>query len=298
MPTLLEYCTALARALDDLETYTVASASANTAVVSALVNTTTAASDRRYDGRWAAIGAGAGAGVQGVVKGGGYAPSTGTLTGATSWPSTVYAGDTLLLTGHFPIFPTGLGADTSYVKLVYDALGLLMVSDVVSETTVAGQYEYPLTTLAPWLDRPSRLVAVLDPPRAANYPTRPSWRRNWELQVAGGVPTLQFFSRPYPVSGQTFELQVLRPSRTLVNGANSTTGPVAMTDTAGSLTEDVTTVGLMLAYEALMNRSPGRPSGEYATKYAAMTAASRALAAWDRTRETPQQAAPATSGAA
>lgn len=282
--TLRQYRQHLARALDDLETYQVTSSTADATVVAALVNETTGASDRRYDGRWAYVSAGTAMGEPAVIKGGGYAPATGVLSVADPWGTVPGAGDTLELTGLFPAVSGVLGADTDYRALVNRALSYLLVPDHLDLTTVAGQQEYPLAAYARWLDRPSRATGLLDPPRATGYPRMPSWRR-WDLKLDGGTPTLALFDRAYPTSGATLQLLAMRPGDTLVNGAESSVGLVLDTDTAVPDIEDATTVGLMLACEALANRSTGRPNGDWHTRFLEYREMAHRLVTFDRTRE-------------
>lgn len=295
MATLAVYRQALARSLDDLGLYTVASATGVTVVVSALANSTANASDRRYDGRWAYISAGFAVLSANSVKPGGFAPSTGTLTVARAWDTTPHAGDTLELTGLFPPVP-GLGEDIDYRTIINRSLGRLLEEDRIDVPTVADQYTYTFSLATyPWLDRMTRVQGVLDPPRATGLPRRPTWRPH-QWKIDGGALTLEFLARPYPTSGHTFQLSVLRPADTLINGADSTTGLVADSDTAVPSVEEVVTVARMYCFEALLSRSKGRPSGDWSGQYAAAREDAMKLARWDRSQDAapepqPQQGA-------
>lgn len=278
------------------------SATATTITINALINNTTGASTGRYNGAYIYVASGSGAGQQRVVKENSYVPSTGTLTvqNSSGWDATLAAGDQVEITRLFPAYAdaasaSSLGADTGYRSLINRALSYLLVPDQISVTTVADQQEYSLSTYAYWLDRAERLIGVLDPPRATGWPTKPTWRR-WELNLDGGSPTLQFLDRAYPVSGATFELNVLRPADTLISGSESSSGLTSDAATAVPAVNDVVTVGLMLAYEALANRSPGRPNGDYLKRWAAQIDLARRVRGYDRTQETPQQQAAAPAG--
>lgn len=305
--TLAQYRQGLARALDDLEVYLASGGSGSTVVASGLINSATNASTGRYNGAYVYISAGTGIGNQSVVKEAGYAPSTGTLTilDSTGWDTSPASGSTVEITRLFPALqaataPSSYSDGNDYRALVNRALSYLLVPDQVSVTTVADQQEYSLSTYAAWLDRPARLAAVLDPPRATGWPSKRTWRR-WELNLDGPTPSLVFLDRAYPTSGATFELDVLRPADTLISGVESSTGLSADTDTAVPAVNDVVTVGLMLAYESLANRSPGRPNGDYLKRWAAQIELARRVARYDRSQETPQQqqaAAPAGTEAA
>ena len=304
--TLLAYRNALQRALDDVGLYLVTSVSSVSVLCNSLINSATGASTGRYNGAYAYIQSGTGVGNQGVIKENSYVPSTGSITiqRSSGWDTSPAAGSVIEITRLFPSIGAGsaVGAqtdDTDYRSLINRALAYILIPDQVSVTTVANQQEYSLSTYAYWLDREARLTGVLDPARASGWPTRPTWRR-WELQLDGGTPTLQFIDRAYPTSGATFEVVVRRPADTLISGAESTTGLSADTDTAVPAVNDVVTVGLMLAYEALMNRSPGRPNGDYLKRWTGQIDLARRVAGYDRTQETPQQqaAAPVAVGAA
>lgn len=300
--TLLQYRQSLARALDDIEVYLASSGGGSSVTCSGLINSATAASTGRYNGAYVYISAGTGAGNQSVVKENGYAPSTGVLNilDSTGWDTAPASGSTVEITRMFPAInaataPSSFTDGNDYRAIINRALSMILVPDQISVTTVADQQEYSLSTYAYWLDRPDRLVGVLDPARATGWPTKPTWRR-WELNLDGPAPALQFIDRAYPTSGATFELRVLRPASTLVSGAESSTGLSADTDTAVPAVNDVVTVGLMLAYESLANRSPGRPNGDYLKRWAAQIDLARRVARYDRSQETPQQQAAAPAG--
>lgn len=295
--TLLQYRQALARALDDLEPHVVLSATTFTVTINALITSTTGASSGRYNGAYIYIASGSGAGRQRVVKENSYVPSTGTLTthNSSGFDVTMAAGDQVEITRLFPAYAeatstSSLGSDTDYRSLVNRALSYLLVPDQISVTTVADQQEYSLSTYAAWLDRPERLLAVLDPPRATGWPAKRTWRR-WELTLDGPSPALTFLDRAYPTNGATFELDVLRPANTLISGAESSIGLTSDSATAVPAVNDVVTVGLMLAYEALMNRSPGRPNGDFLTRWKNQIEIARRLRNYDRTQETAAQQA-------
>lgn len=299
--TLAQYRQGLARALDDLEVYLVSSGTSTTVVASGLINSATGASTGRYNGAYAYVSAGTGIGNQSVVKEAGYAPSTGTLTILDSggWDTAPATGSTLEITRLFPAIqaataPSSYSDGNDYRALINRALAYLLVPDQISVTTVADQQEYSLSTYAYWLDRSERLRGVNDPPRATGWPSKRTWRR-WELNLDGPTPSLVFLDRAYPTSGATFELDVLRPADTLISGAESSTGLSADTDTAVPAVNDVVTVGLMLAYESLANRSPGRPNGDFLTRWKTQIEIARRLRNYDRTQETAAQQAAAPS---
>lgn len=131
-------------------------------------------------------------------------------------------------------------------EIIVQALRDLWVPDIVDATTVANQRSYSLSAQAAWLDRPERVLRVLDPKRADGAPRQPTFRR-WRVSFDGGTPTLQFLDSGYPVAGFSFGIEVLRPAYSLVNGAESTVGPAAGTDLVLGQASDIVTVAQLRA---------------------------------------------------
>jgi hypothetical protein len=257
---------ALAKALDDIETYKISSSTGSTSTIPGLINFTTGASPARFDPRWIFIAEGFAIGTQNAIKADGYDPATGVVTPLQFWDTTPHANDVADLTGLFPSVgyagATSPAGGVSYYHLINEAARLLIEPDYIDVVTVANQQAYPLTAQARWLDRPMRVTGVWDPPRDSGWPrTRTS--RRWEIRFDGGTPSLVFLDRAYSQAGHTFQISVMRPGDTLVNGAESSTGVVAETDTLLSSVEDLVDVGLYLAYRTLLHRSFGRPSGNW-----------------------------------
>lgn len=280
--TLRAYRQALARSFDDLGVYTVLASTSTATTVHELLNSTPNGSGRRYDGRWAYISGGVAVGAGTHVRPAGLVPSTGVLTMARFWDTIPVANDILELTGLFPAVP-GLGEDTDYRTLINRALGRLLVEDRLDVTTVADQWTYSLSAY-PWLDRMTRVMAVLDPPRATGLPRRETWRpHHWTIDQ--GAMTLEFDARPYPTSGATFQVKVLRPANTLITGTESSVGLVSDDETAVPSVEEVVTVARMFAFETLLTRSKGRPSGDWSGQFEIAQKEARGLARWDRSQD-------------
>lgn len=291
---------ALARSLDDIGVYTVISSTATTATLNHWAITLTGASDRRYDGRWIFVKSSGPGPVQRAIKPDGYAVATGVVTAMndSGWDTTLNPNDEVEITGLFPSAPYDGpgGEDTDYRSLINRGLARLLIEDRLDVTTVADQWAYPFSlTTYPWLDRMTRVMAVLDPPRATGLPRRETWRRHhWKID--GGAMTLEFDDRPYPTSGATFQVKVLRPANTLVNDADSTTGTTAPTDTVVVSVEEAVTAARLYAFEALLTRSKGRPSGDWSGQYAEAKEAAMRLARWDVSQDAAPE--PAQQGAA
>jgi hypothetical protein len=169
---------------------------------------------------------------------------------------------------------------------------LLVPGSRISVTTVANQQSYSLSAYAAWLDSDERIVAVYDPPRAAGFP-RPLTRLRWQLNLDDGTPMLEFIDRAYPASGFTFELAVLRPGDSLVNGAESAAGLVNDSDTSPLAVKDVVVAAKVFAYQALARGRNTPKAAEYQELYEQQLALARALPTWDRARDRlgPQPAA-------
>lgn len=300
----------LAALLDDVEEYAVTAVASPVVTVPALVNGATEPSDTTYNDRWMYVGAGFAQGTQSRARGDSYDPAAGTLRPIGSWDTTPHVGDTLCLTSLFPVVSQAYApsAQTGYNGIMTQAARLLLAPDLIDVTTVASQQAYSLAAQARWLDRPERARVVYDPARASGWPRRPTSRR-WELRWDGGTPSLVFTDRAYPTSGATFQVGVVRPGDSLVNGAESADGAIrAETDAVLPALGDLVTVGLWVAYRILTHRSYGRPSGDWAGLAEAQEARVMKLATLDQTLfRTVAAAAPAarqsspqeaTSGAA
>lgn len=277
MPTTAAYYLACAEALDDLGRYTLASSSASTMVISALVNATANASTQAYDDRYVYVPSTA---EQVRVRPGGYAPSTGTLT---HYPNSSNPGAVAVVLTHlFPIKGGVLGESFAYVPGINAALRMLLVEDEVTQAITTSD-EYALSQA--WLDRPERLRYVLEPsPIAGRRPINAGWR-GWRLDPNGPTSTLRF-DAPFSTASGNLTLGVLRPADTLINGADSTTGLVAESDTAVPTIDEVVTVYLMLAQRALMARQPGAPFDPKAhQKFIECREMARALKRYDSTLE-------------
>lgn len=279
MPALSDYYEAVGFALDDIGVYTSTAASVSTVTLPGLSNSTPGASANRYDGAWVWVKSGTGAGQQRQVRKGGYDPATGMLTVVLGW--TAPSSSVVVVTRLFPISPDLGGEDASYVTLINRALSRLVAPDRVplafSGTTSAALTSYP------WLDRPERLVGVLETAAVAGYPPVPCEWRGPRLVLDGPTPSIQI-NAPYTGS---LILDVLRPGDTLINGLEATGGFLPGQDpiTALPSVEDVRDVALAEAYWNLMNRTPGRPGGDWAKKWATQREIARSLTRADSTRE-------------
>lgn len=251
----------LARALDDLGVAPVTASSASTFASDGLVNGLPGADVTTLDGRWAYVAyttlpLQAGAGQQRRVRPGSYVPSTGAATVDPAWTAPV-VGLEIELTGLFPC--STFGDDSSYLWMLSSAADRILADDHLTVAVVAQQQEYLLGAY-PWCDRPERIVDVKDPPRAAGHPYRPTWRR-WEPKLDNGFCWISFLDAAYPRAGTSFQVRVRRPVSSLVNGVESTTGPLLDTDAVMVPLQDWVDVALIYAYQSLATRARGRPDG-------------------------------------
>jgi hypothetical protein len=292
VPEFVDYCYGLGRALNDLGSYPVASATTTAITLAPLADSTTSASADRYDGAYIYFATGAAAGNQRRVKPGGFSPSTGTLTLALlTTPPTL--GDIAEITRLFPIVEQVPSEDASYRTLINDALATLWAPDRVS-FSFSNSATASIAAL-PWLDRPDRLVRVLETAPRSGFPDVSCEWRDPRLILDGPAPVLQL-NRPFT---GTLTLEVRRPGNTLISGVESTVGFEAEGQTALPSVEDVIVAGLVEAYAVLMNRSPGRPGGStYEKKYADAREQLESLVYYDRSRVVAQRAPQPVQGAA
>lgn len=297
MPTFATYYRTLARALDDLGVYAVTSTTSTTAVLTNLQDSTTNASTARYNARWAYHWNSTVGPQQRRVKGQGFVPLTGQITLELFWSVQPTVADEIALTSLFPVIESVPGEDTSYRTLVNRALAHLAVPDTITTAITTGD-TYSTATW-PWLDRDARIRreadgrwAIYEPaPVSGRHPVNCHWR-GWELEVAG-TSTVLHVAAPFSSASGNLTVDVRRPGNTLISGAESTVGfGVGDTETALPAVEDVVTVGLWLAYEALAVRALGAPDGvNWAARAAQQRERAEGLLYWDRSQVAPAPAA-------
>ncbi len=292
MATLAQYRRPLAYALNDLGLYEVSSATNSTVTIVTLADSTTSASANRYDGRWVYLATGAGQGTQRRVKPGGFTPASGVLDLQLTWtvPS---AGDQVEITGLFPAQTGGLGStsvspeDASYQTFINRALAQILVPDRITLAITTAE-TYPITTW-PWLDRPERLLRVLEPPPNGTAAVDAMWRK--PRLILGSAPQLQL-NAPFATATGNLTLEVLRPAITLISGVEGVVGLATEGQTALATVEDVREIGLLEAYRDLQHRAPGRPGGAWDKKFADQQARVENLFYFDQTAWRRQQQAP------
>lgn len=263
MPTLLTLRQACARALDDLETYTVASAAAAQIATGQVINTSTNASTERYNARWVYVNSGAAAGQQRQVIRSSYVPSTGALGVTPNWAVIPITGQTFEMTSLFPSAPSTLGADSDYRSLINRTLDLLYFR-FTDTVTIATSYTNLTADQIDWLTEPDQVIRWTEASPVVNRAKPDASWRGIRL-VLDPTPQVEVLA---PTSGD-LTLEAWRPSDTYISGAASSVGLTADADVAYVQTRDVVLVFLMLAYEVLANRQPGRPSGPWQAKRAA-----------------------------
>lgn len=261
--TLLTYRQALARALDDIEVHIVASATPSTMVVTSTINAIATASATRYDDRWVYINSGAAAGQQRHVVKASFAPLTGGMQITPQWTTTPSAGQGVEFTGLFPAAPGTFGADTDYRSCINRALRQVLCEDRITDSiTTSATYDQ---TSRPWFDRPDRLIQALEPSAVSGRPPVDASWRGVELIPDGPASYVQIRA-PFETASGTVTWRVWRPGDSLISGIESTAGLSADADTALPRVEDVVLVALIECYDALANRSSGRPIGQWRQK--------------------------------
>jgi hypothetical protein len=286
---------ALANALDDLAgPYAITSATSSTVVVPALINGAASVSTNGYAGRWVYVASGTGVGQTRRVRTNGFTAASGTLTIDPAWTITPSAADLIELTNYFPA-TAQVGADSSYLTILNASLRQIVAPDRISIAITTSQ-EYSLATWVAWLDRQERVTGFWEPGPTGGLPIPAEWRRP-RLRFDAELPVLEI-AVPFLTATGNLSLDVLRPADTWIRvvstWAESTVGLASETDEARPSVEDVVKVGLMEAYGALMNRSPGRPSGPWEAKYGAAKADAMTVKYFDTSqmKAAPPAAAP------
>lgn len=287
MPTITAYRRALASALDDIGVHVVGAGTTSTVTLGALADSTTNASTRRYDGAWVYLVTGNGALQSRRVVRGGFTPSTGLLTLELTWTAPSL-GDVAEVTRLFP----GIGQqvnpeDIDYRTLVNRALARMVTPDRIT-LAVTTSDTYSLASY-PWLDRPERLLGVLEPaPISGRAPISAQWRGP-SLTLDAGANVLQL-QTPFETASGNLTLDVLRPCDTLISGSETTGGfNGAETQTALPSVDDLLPAMLLEAYAALAHRMRGTPDGaNWERKRAAQEAELRKMRYYDLSRERPQ----------
>lgn len=279
--TLLELCYRTALRLDDAMAYGVHASTLDSVTIASLVNTAPGASVSRYDGRWLYA-----AGQQMRVRTGGYAPASGVLTVQNGWSSPPAFGAVAYVTGLFPIQSSGgaAGEDAAYQDLVRAALAELAYPDTL-ELPITTADAYGLAAYQRWLDRPERLLGVREPaPVAGRRAVDAAWRGP-RLERAGALVRLRLDAPFAAGTAGVLTLDVLRRADSLVDGAESATGPTADAHAVEADPEDVVTGALAFAYQVLATRAASSPDGAaWAESAAAAREAFEALASFDGTR--------------
>lgn len=288
--TRLHIRQALQLALEDGGfSYTVASATANTITISALISGATNISSARYNGAYWSITSGAAIGQSRKVRTDGYAKATGAFTVDPAWTSIPAPGVTAELTWLFPAEAQN-ATDDAYNPLINRGLSRLSIPDSVAAAN-SGTYQIDLATW-PWLDRPERLREVREPgPISSGRLISAEWR-DIKRVFDGGSARLELGRALEPLHTGLL-LDVMRPANTWVNGAESTTGMTTDTDTVAVSIEDAVTVILPECYQALAAR--GRSGFE--KKWATAREIARALKYYDAGLERRVEAAPGRESA-
>lgn len=174
-----------------------------------------------------------------------------TLTVDGAFGSAVGNGVSFEYSRHLPLVDQGAKTPgISLTQCLSLALPDLEWPDEIAVAPAAGAYTVSLATYAPWLNRPSRLLEVLDPPLASGYPRQSAdWRRP-RLVVDGTSARLDVDS-PW-LSTDAITLRVMRPCDTLISGVEQPTGSGFTSDAATALPEvnELVTVALIYANRA------------------------------------------------
>lgn len=306
MPTQRAFRRACQAAFNDGGLYICSAASSSNITLAATSDSTTNASAQRFNGAWIyAINQTTGVGQQRRVVPGGFVAASGILGIELNWSVTPSTSDEVEITHLFPVGegPTVAGGvppeDASYNSLINRALSMIVAPDRVGLAITTDQF-YSTVAWVEWLDREERLVRVLEPGVRGGLPQDSAWR-GWTLRLDAETPGLEV-NVPFSASSGTLYLDVMRPADTWrsENGiwAESTTGLTNNFHEAKASINDVVKVFKMLAIEALMARSPGRPAGNWAARYPAAVRDAMSVRYIDRSMFSTQAQAIANEEAA
>ncbi len=211
-------------------------------------------------------------------------------------------GVTYEVTWPLPLFTTG--AVPGLAKMIQQACRDVSFVDRIDLTTVAGSYLATVSAQLDWLDSENRVVrdaqgrpGLYDPSIDGAYPGQHAPWRYGQLRLDGGSVSLQL-KRAYLSSGATAQLEVIRPAYSLVNGAESTTGPAGPTNTIGADPTEVVAVAKLKAYQYLATAE--HITSEERQRYAALVGPQEAWVRGNVRHYLPRDEMPqmATRGAA
>ena len=117
-----------------------------------------------------------------------------------------------------------------------------------------------LTTWAAWIT-PERVISIREPSPTGATLTDAGWRKPRIIDT--GASAVLELRTPFAAATGNLTLEVISPAYTFVNGAESTAGFVAETDTVLPPLDEIMRATLVEAYENLMSRAPTRPAGDY-----------------------------------
>lgn len=185
---------------------------------------------------------------------------------------------------------TSAGTGQSLNQIITESIRHQNFPDEISLSITTGD-EYSLSTWSAWLDRPSRLLKVLEPaPMAGRAPIDSSFR-GWDLILDGEMPKLRC-KMPFSVATGSLTLSALRPGDSWLNNAGGgwveSTAVLldAETDEVRLPLADVVEGALPFAYAAIAQSRSGQQREEYFARARDALANARRLATWDRTRDT------------
>lgn len=195
--------------------------------------------------------------------------STGTITLDAALGTAIANGTTFEILTRLPAArEQSAGVGQAWLLGVHEAINLALrhclIEDYISLTLVNGQYDYSLTPA--WLDRPSRLVDVLQPNVLGT--TYVSTQRTYEMRKDGSSQSLHF-RQPFRISSgsYTLSLKVKRPADTLIAGADSTVGLVAETDYCELDLNTIVLGALVFCYDALRKSRQGADRAKHQGLY-------------------------------
>jgi hypothetical protein len=210
MPTALELIHTAAEALGRYDRRATTSAGTTTTLVCAdYANSILSASE--YANAYVLIESGACSGEVGQLTNNGLTRSTGTLTFATTFSSTIAAGVTFSLYSVDRLPPIRMGDHPGLMQIASQALERVWFEDTLSFLGVTNGIHYTIdTTTYSWFSDDTRIIDVQAPTTAADDVPRALSRSSWSWVSDGETRRLRLPGAPFR-TGETFTVKVNRP---------------------------------------------------------------------------------------
>lgn len=263
MATLSDILYGVGNALDDLARYAVSSATSSTVTLSSWIDTTPNASPNQHAHQYVYVETGAVLGLQRRIKPGSWT-SSGQVGVTPTW-TTPAPGDSVLVTGLFPVIGGDVGPeDSSYRAHANAGLGRLRIRDTIG-VPIATSHSLSLATWRRWLTGPEYLGSMREPSITGLGPPMDAGWRGIRAVFDAELPRLEL-NAPFATASGSLLVDVLRPANTW-RGRGGVWSEIAdgqalvvPSDEVNVSVEDAVTVTKVEMLHALAFRNAGQPS--------------------------------------